>query len=402
MGPEIIQVIQEFSTSGGVERVAFELARAFGGVGITNRVITSVVGDSDAPATKIERIASWLSRIPTRGPLRHVGRFIVVPLFTLFATWALRRHPNATVISHGDSFKGDVLVVHAVNAESLAEKRRSGHLAWLINPMHGWVSLRDRWMIGGLRYRMFVAVSARVSEELQTYYKVPVERIRVIPNGIDLERFRPDPSCRLAVRREFGIPEEARLLLFVGHEFKRKGLAYAVGALEQLDPQFWMLVVGADNFAPCRKQMKTAISRVVFAGPQREMARLYAAADAFVLPTAYETFSLACMEAMACSVPVFATRVGGIEDYLIDGVNGFAIDADAADIATKIQLAFADDDLLQRVRAGARATALNYDWSYVSSKYIELLEEIQTLKRSGESKRLVAPPAPVESGTAAV
>jgi UDP-glucose:(heptosyl)LPS alpha-1,3-glucosyltransferase len=110
------------------------------------------------------------------------------------------------------------------------------------------------------------------------------------------------------------------------------------------------------------------------------MPALYAAADAFVLPTAYETFSLVCMEALACSTPIFATPVGGIEDYLVDGVNGYQIKRDAADIAHKIGTAFADPALMARLSSGAHATALNYGWDYVGSRYIALLEEVQASK----------------------
>ncbi len=158
-------------------------------------------------------------------------------------------------------------------------------------------------------------------------------RIRVIPNGIDLNRFARDTAAGLRIRQEFGIPVDARLLLFAGHEFRRKGLAHAIGALERLGPDVWMLVVGSDNPAPYRKLATTSANRLVFAGSRTDMPALYAAADAFVLPTAYETFSLVCMEAMACSTPVFATPVGGIEDYLVDGVNGYQIKMDGADIA---------------------------------------------------------------------
>jgi glycosyltransferase involved in cell wall biosynthesis len=286
------------------------------------------------------------------------------------------------ILSHGDSLKGDVLVVHAVNAQSLAEKRSANIWSWLLNPMHLWVSLRERWMIGGLRYRMFVAVSPRVSIELQSLYSVPLSRIRVIPNGIDIGRFRLDPDARLTIRREFGIPADARLLLFAGHEFRRKGLAYAIGALERLGSDVWLLVVGSDNPAPYRKLATTAGNRLVFAGARSDMPALYAAADAFVLPTAYETFSLVCMEAMACSVPVFATPVGGIEDYLVDGVNGYQIGLDADDIAGKIGRAFSDPALMLRMREGARATALNYGWDQVGSQYIELLKQVQAAKRN--------------------
>lgn len=381
MAIEIVQIVQELSLVGGVESVANELANAFSRADITNTVIASAVGDRVSAKTRVDRVGENLSRVRTRGILRYFGRFIVVPAFTLLATRAAYRYPKAVIISHGDSFKGDVLVVHAVNAQSLAEKRSAGNWSWLLNPMHLWVSLRDRWMIGGLRYRMFVAVSPRVSTELQQLYDVPAARIRVIPNGIDLNRFRRDAEAGRAIRAEFGIPADAKLLLFAGHEFRRKGLAHAIDALERLGPDVWMLVVGSDNPAPYRKLASHAADRLIFAGSRTDMPSLYAAADAFVLPTAYETFSLVCMEAMACSTPVFATPVGGIEDYLVDGVNGYQIKADGEDIARKIATAFADPALHARLGEGAHATALNYGWDYVASRYIELLEQVAAEKQ---------------------
>lgn len=387
---EIVQIVQEMSSGGGVETVASELARAFSRAGIGNTVLASAVDASVAAGTSIERVGPWLSRIPTRGWLRYLGRALVVPVFTLMATRAVFRHRNAVIISHGDSLIGDVLVVHAVNAQSLAEKRGTRQWSWLLNPMHLWVSLRDRWMIGGLRYRMFVAVSPRVSFELQALYSVPPSRIRVIPNGIDLDRFKLDFVAGRAIREEFEIPAHAKLLLFAGHEFRRKGLEHAIGALGQLGTDVWMLVVGSDNAAPYRKLAGPASDRLIFAGARSDMPALYAAADAFVLPTAYETFSLVCMEAMACSVPVFATPVGGIEDYLVDGVNGYQIAPDAKDIAGKIARAFSDPDLMNHLRHGARATALDYGWDHIGLKYIALLEEVHAAKAESASRALAA------------
>ncbi|MBG0809451.1 glycosyltransferase family 4 protein [Methylosinus sp. H3A] len=385
MGPrssvEVVQVTQEFSRAGGVESVAFELAQAFARAGVRNSVVTAVVAGDGDEATEIARVAPWLSRIPTRGALRHIGRLIVVPWFTLAATSAVRRRAGAAqVISHGDCLCGDVLVVHAVNAESLAQKRKAGNWSWLLNPLHYWVALRDAWMIGGLRYRKFVAVSARVREELQFHYNVPAERVRVIYNGIDLDRFQASEAARAAIRDAFGIPRDARLLLFVGHEFDRKGLAHVIDALALLDERYWLAVVGSDNPARYRKRAAEAESRLVFCGARRDVAAFYAAADAFVFPTAYETFSLVCMEAMAAGLPVFATRVGGIEDYLRDGVNGFTIEQDARGVADKLREAFDDEAGYAALRAGARATAENFGWDSVAAKYLDLLDEMRLEK----------------------
>jgi UDP-glucose:(heptosyl)LPS alpha-1,3-glucosyltransferase len=369
--------VQEFSTAGGVESVAYELARAFERAGVGSSVIAAVAADA-GETTKIERTARWLSIVPTRGAMRHVGRLLVVPLFTMAATLAARRKRDAQIISHGDCLFGDVLVVHAVNAESLRQKRKEGNWRWLLNPMHCWVALRDLWMIGGLRYKRFVAVSARVREELQYHYHVPADRVKVIYNGIDLDRFKASQEAREAIRREFSIPQDARLLLFVGHEFERKGLAHVVEALELLDERYWLAVVGSDNPARYRKLAATAGSRVVFCGARRDVAAFYAAADAFVFPTVYETFSLVCMEALAAGLPIFATRVGGIEEYLKDGENGFTVERDARDIADKLRRAFAEEGQFARLRLAARATAMEFGWDSVAAKYLALLRELRS------------------------
>jgi UDP-glucose:(heptosyl)LPS alpha-1,3-glucosyltransferase len=392
MNFQIVQVVQELSTAGGVETVAAELARVFTRSGLPNVVLASAVSKTFGEDTKVERIAPWLSLIPTRGVFRHLGRVLVVPIFTLAVTRAIRkRYPDAVVVSHGDSLTGDVLVVHAVNAQSLVEKRNAGSWRWLLNPMHLWVSLRDRWMIGGLRYRRFVAVSSRVATELRQIYGVPPSRIRVIYNGIDLQRFNRSADSKIAIRRQFNIPQEARLLLFVGHEFQRKGLAHVIGAMDRLGDDTWLLVVGADNPAPYRKIAPGVQDRVIFAGARSDMPQLYSAADAFVLPTAYETFSLVCMEAMACALPVFATAAGGIEEYLNDGVNGFLIKMDADDVAAKLAAAFADPALMDRLRDGAIATARIYGWDRVGVQYVELLKQVDASKRSTLEAALAQP-----------
>ncbi len=379
-GFRIVQAVQEFSTEGGVETVAFELAKAWDEAGVPNSVLASVVGCTDGPCKRLERVAPWLERIPTRGPMRHIGRLIVVPFFTFAATLALRKHRDAVIVSHGDTLSGDVLVVHAVNAVNLKEKSRAGNWKWLFNPIHLWVAWRDRFMIGGRRYRKYVAVSPRVAGELETNYKVPPQLISVIPNGIDLGKFKADPSMGRAIRSEFGIAPDARLLLFVSHEFDRKGLAFAVEALKQLDGTVRLLAVGSDDPAPYRRLLPDGDKRLIFAGSRRDLPAFYSAADIFVLPTAYETFSLVCMEALASGVPVIATRVGGIEDYLKDGVNGYGIERDPADIAAKVRTVLGDPVHLAALKEGARETAEHFDWNTVAARYVVLLQEIWELK----------------------
>ncbi len=381
-GFRVVQAVQEFSQDGGVETVAWELARAWERQGVPSTVLASKVG-SGAGSVPIDIVAGWLSHVPTRGILRYAGRLLVIPGYTLAATRALRRHPDAVVLSHGDTLAGDVLIVHAVNAASLASKRQEGRRLHRLNPLHAWVAWRDRRMIGGLRYRWYVALSERVRDELTMLYGVPEERIRIIPNGIPLERFRPDPAAGAAIRAEFGIPASAKLLLFAGHEFDRKGLIYLAGAMEGLPDDTWVLVVGKGAPGPYRRAAGGSAARLVFAGARRDMPAFYNAADAFVLPTAYESFSLVCMEAMACGVPVFATMVGGIEGYLLDGVNGYEIKRESGDIARVLTPVLANPAALTRLSEGARRTAQRFGWDEIAAQYVALLREVWVSNKVG-------------------
>jgi UDP-glucose:(heptosyl)LPS alpha-1,3-glucosyltransferase len=380
MTRRILQVIQEFSTAGGAETVAFELSQALSRAEIPNGVLASKIEGVPASMTKAKIIGGFLSAIPTRGALRYIGRLIVVPLFSVIATWNVRKHADSIVISHGDCMAGDMMVIHAVNAASLEQKRQDGHWLWMLNPMHYFVSMRDRWTLGARRFKRYIAVSRRVEDELVQYYKIPLDRIRIIPNGIDLERFVPKPGVRSEIRADFGIPGEAQVLLFVGHEFRRKGLEYVIRALDHLPESCWILVVGSDDPAPYREIMPHLNERIVFAGARRNMTDFYAAADAFVFPTNYETFSLVCMEALACGTPVLATRVGGIEDYLMEGQNGYFITRDADTIAEKVRHLFADPTHYKSLSMGARETAENYSWDKIAQLYVKTAEEIAAVK----------------------
>jgi UDP-glucose:(heptosyl)LPS alpha-1,3-glucosyltransferase len=382
----IQQISREVGFGGGSECVAFELHRAWLAEGIDARIITTNATEPDS-RQGIAIVAGWLNRLFAITGLRHLAELFVVPIFTLVATWHVyRTKGEKIVLSHGDSLVGDVCVVHAVNRACLAEKRRGGHYAWLLNPLNIWVALRDRWMFGRLRYRRLVAISERVRAELKDNYQIPDDLIVTIPNGINLSRFNPDKaSNKLQVRREFGIPDDAKLVLFVGSRFRIKGLKYALEALARMKTNAYLLVVGNDNTAPY-KQLAEALKiseRVVFAGGRSDLPDIYPAADAFVLPTLYETFALVCLEAMASGLPVLASPVGGIEDYLRDEENGFHIRHNANEIAAKLDGLLADPVLHNKIRQAGIATAANYSWEKIANQYLNLFTELK--KEAGES-----------------
>jgi len=375
----ILQVTREIGLGGGSECVAFELHRAWLAMGLDAQVLTSQATEPEAQQG-IAFVATWLKGWSAGTWGRHLATFLTVPMFTLAATlrvWRIRG--PKIVLSHGDLLTGDVCIMHAVNNASLAEKRRTGYYGWILNPTNFWVAFRDWWMLRWGRYRRIVAVSERVRQQLKQYYHVADERIVTIPNGINLARFDPrNRVSRAAVRRSFNIPADAPLMLFVGSQYRLKGLEFAIRALPEMETRAHLLVVGGDNATPFRQlaEQLGVSQRVIFAGARSDLPTIYPAADALVLPTLYETFALVCLEAMASGVPVLASPVGGIEDYLRDGVNGFHIRRDAKDIASKLDRLFNDPALQARIREEGIATAGDYAWEKIARQYLALFAEL--------------------------
>lgn len=389
----ILQVALEIGLAGGAECVAFELHRAWLAHGIDARVLTSRATESEA-AQGISLFAPWLKQWGIRLHSRYLAALFAVPLFTLIATWRVwRSGGKKIVVSHGDSLIGDVCIVHAVNRACLAEKRRAGYYGWLLNPINLWIAWRDWWMFRGGCYRRIVAISERVRKDLKKYYNVPDDRIVTIPNGINLSRFNPNNSqSRAEVRLSFGIPQDVPLVLFVGGRYRIKGLKFAIKALAEMETKAFLLVVGDDTVTPFKRLAEElgVSERVIFAGGRSDLPRIYPAADAFVLPTLYETFALVCLEAMASGLPVLASPVGGIEDYLRDGENGFHIDRDPTAIAATLERVLSDPALQARIRAAGLATAGRYAWEKIAEQYLSLFDELSTERARG-FRSLTAP-----------
>ena len=163
------------------------------------------------------------------------------------------------------------------------------------------------------------AISRQVQKEVQSIFEHPDEKFRVIYDGIDLERFG-EGGDGASVRERFGIPVNARLLLFVGKGFERKGLATVLKAMASMSPDdVRLLIVGADQETGSYQSMAKSLGlsdRVMFAGQQRRVEDFYHAADLLVLPSRQEAFGNVVLEAMACGVPAVVSRVSGAAEVL--------------------------------------------------------------------------------------
>ncbi len=213
-----------------------------------------------------------------------------------------------------------------------------------INPLH-WALLRiEREIFRTGNYRIIIAISKRGKEEIVRHYKVPREKIKVIYNAIDTNRFNFNDriKTRAEVRKTIGIPEDTPLLIFVGSGFRRKGLSAAIRALARLETKVSLMVIGKDSADSYRLLAKKVgvEKRVFFIGPVVDVEKYYCASDLFIFPTVYEPFGNVCLEAMAAGLPIVTSRICGGSEVLDEGKNGYVIEdpTDCKEIAYKIQM----------------------------------------------------------------
>ena len=176
-----------------------------------------------------------------------------------------------------------------------------------------------------------IAISDMVKQDMIRWYKIPEDRIAVIYNGVDVERFHPrNRQYREEIRKRHGIGDEL-VILFVSNNFRMKGLAFLMRALGNLKkeghPLFRLLILGKDRKAPyLHLAKKTGIDEeMIFAGLTDQPEKYYGAADLLVHPTFYDACSLTVIEAMASGLPVITTSYNGASGILSQGEEGWVI-----------------------------------------------------------------------------
>lgn len=235
------------------------------------------------------------------------------------------------------------------------------------------------------RARLIVVPSEGLRREIESCYPQTCGRIRVVPNAVEPERMRaPADLDRDALRDELSLPRSVTLLVFValGH-YERKGLPIVLDALEGLDDDTNLVVVGgtSQQIAPYRRRLeeRDLADRVHFAGASSDVRPYLWVSDAFVFPSAYETFSYVSYEAAAAGLPLVVTELYGVEEFMVDGKTGFVVDRDAASVAAAItELVAAGPDGRRTMgecaaAAVAGTTVENYVGGW-SSAYREVIE----------------------------
>ena len=247
-------------------------------------------------------------------------------------------------------------------------------ILWMIKFLGRVFSLKQ-WVNGwvedapyqGKKPQMIIAISDMVKKDMMHWYRIPDDRIKVVYNGVDIERFHPrNRKYRREVRGRHGIGDEL-VILFVSNNFRMKGLGFLMKALAKVKnggrPPFKLLILGRDqkdSYLRLAKGMGI-LGEVIFAGSTNEPEKYYGASDLLVHPTFYDACSLTVLEALASGLPVITTYSNGASGIMTQGQEGFVISdpRDDQSLAEKISF-FLNREKVERASIAARHLAESY------------------------------------------
>lgn len=241
-----------------------------------------------------------------------------------------------------------------------------------------------------------IAATLAESTQLQWLYNADMDKVKVIPPGVDLGRFYPIPPDEA---KEFiGIPPCERMLLYVGRIEPLKGIDVLIEAISEMRDRgvleeipFCLSLIGGESDASSEVENMELIrlqelrrrynleGLITFLGKKSQdtLPYYYSAAEAVVVPSQYESFGMVALEAMACGTPVVASQVGGLAFLIQDGRTGYMVPSnEPTQLADRLTRLLKDQKLRQQMGKNAAELAGNYSWEIIARKIVELYNQV--------------------------
>ncbi len=370
-GPRVALVRSRFDAFGGAERFVQSAIAALSAQGATLTLVTRRWPDNDGTAIILDPFylgSLWRDRGFARAVCAEISR----------------RHFDL-VQSHERIACCDVYRAgDGVHAEWLAQRSRVqsafGRWATSVSPHHNYLLAAERELFTSPRLKAVICNSAMVRGEIAQRFATPEDKLVLIRNAVDSSSFHPGLRGEFgaAVRQQVGIPRDATVFAYVGSGFERKGVAPFLQALARRREPAWAIVCGKDKRAHAygRLSVKLGVAgRVRFVGGVSDVRPFLAAADAFVLPTLYDPFPNAALEAMAAGLPVVTSTKCGAAEVVREGESGFVRDAlDIEGLAGCLDRL--DPDTARRMGESAREAVAPLTPEAMGREYLALYERL--------------------------
>lgn len=322
-GPRVALVRSRFDAFGGAERFVQSAVAALSAQGATLTLVTRRWPDGDGGAIVLDPFylgSLWRDR----GFARAVCEELPKRHFDLVQSH--ERIACCDVYRAGDGVHAEWLAQRARIQSPLARALTS------LSPHHRYLLAAERALFASARLKAVICNSEMVRGEIARRFATPADRLVLIRNAVDGARFHPGLREEMGpgVRQQIAIPREATVFACVGSGFERKGVGPFLHALSRRRDPAWAIVAGRDKHASRYQALASRLgiaARVRFVGGVSDVRPYLAAADAFVLPTLYDPFPNAALEAMAAGLPVVTSTKCGAAEIVAEGESGFVRDA---------------------------------------------------------------------------
>jgi UDP-glucose:(heptosyl)LPS alpha-1,3-glucosyltransferase len=290
--------------------------------------------------------------------------------------------------------------VHAAwLAERLLGASALARLSVAVSPWHHYTLRMERKLFASPWLRAVICNSKMVRDEIRARFNLPDDRLPVIYNAVDSVAFHPGlREHRERLRARYKIPPEATVFVLVGSGYERKGVATAIAALAQLPAPAHLMIIGRDKRLGRYKLLARSLrirERISFLGPQMDVKPFLGSADVFVLPTIYDPFPNAALEAMACALPVITSTKSGAAELVEENDAGLVCPSRDVEALAAHMRTLQNPETRDRLGANARRAVETLTPSAMTLKLVLLYKELleaSVAHRSQPSAPHAAPP----------
>jgi len=372
---KIAVIRQKFVNYGGAEQFVSEYTTHLANTGHEIHIFANQWAQSNHPNIRVRHVRAI-----------QLNSFLRTLSFAWFALQAVRSESFDIVQSHERIWRQDLYRAGDGCHREWLERRACylpfGKRLYLrFNLFHQLILKLEKIIFESGQCKKIIAISEMVKRDILKHYQLPEDRVEVVYNGVRLDRFHPDNRNRFRseMRKRFKISDGEVVVLFVGSGFERKGLEYLVKAVQYLERKNWRLVlVGKGNwerylsFASKENQRK-----IIYLDPIDAIEKLYAAADLFVLPSIYEPFGNANLQALASGLPIITSRNCGAAEIITPKKEGIVLaePSDAKAIAEAIDYLM-DSKIRETMGQSARLLAEKFTQERNAAEMLNIYQKL--------------------------
>lgn len=291
----------------------------------------------------------------------------------------IKKEKFDVIQGQGESFIQDYIYLHGCYKAWVEDiKNKSNFLLQNIVNIHpsNLVCLKiENEILTKSNYKKIFVGSKQMKNDIIRYYRIPEEKISIIPPGIDVNEFNDvnKKIIREKFRKYYGL-EDSFVLLFIGQSFSKKGLKYCIMSLAKTE-NTKLIVIGKDNKEPYVRLARSlsVLERIIFIEKLDNLRDVFFASDLFVFPTKHEPFGMVVTEAMISGLPVITTKECGASEFFNNGKEIIVLE-NIDDLANKIDELIKNRLLRHKISSNGFKKSKMFSWKNIANMFLKEYE----------------------------